>query len=42
MVAAFAADAGTIALNGKMLDMPHLKLAQRVLRLADRYGALRP
>lgn len=38
VVAAFAADAdlGTLALDGKMLDMPHLKQAQRILGLAGR------
>jgi len=32
----FAANptAGTLSLNGKMLDMPHLKQAERVLSLA--------
>jgi citrate lyase subunit beta / citryl-CoA lyase len=34
VVEAFAAGAGTVALDGKMLDMPHLKQAQRVLSLA--------
>jgi citrate lyase subunit beta/citryl-CoA lyase len=34
VVAAFAAGAGTVALDGKMLDLPHLKQAQRVLALA--------
>ena len=40
VVEAFAGDpgAGTIALDGKMLDMPHLKLAQRVLGLATAHG----
>ena len=35
---AFAAqpDAGTVGLDGKMLDIPHLKQAQRVL---ERHGA---
>ncbi|GAC51092.1 HpcH/HpaI aldolase/citrate lyase family protein [Gordonia aichiensis] len=36
VVEAFAADVGTVALDGKMLDLPHLKQAQRVLALADR------
>lgn len=33
VIAAFAADpdAGVVSLNGKMLDMPHLKLAERIL-----------
>ncbi|MES2978547.1 MAG: CoA ester lyase [Pseudomonadota bacterium] len=30
---------GTIGLDGKMLDMPHLKQAQRVLALAKRFKA---
>jgi citrate lyase subunit beta/citryl-CoA lyase len=30
---------GTVGLEGKMLDMPHLKQAQRVLALAARFGA---
>jgi citrate lyase subunit beta/citryl-CoA lyase len=34
VVEAFAAGAGTVALDGKMLDMPHLKQAQRVISLA--------
>jgi citrate lyase subunit beta/citryl-CoA lyase len=34
VIEAFAAGAGTVALDGKMLDMPHLKQAQRVLALA--------
>ena len=29
---------GTIGLEGKMLDMPHLKQAQRVLQLAQRFA----
>jgi citrate lyase subunit beta/citryl-CoA lyase len=33
VVEAFAGDAGTVALDGKMLDLPHLKRAQRVLAL---------
>lgn len=28
---------GTVALDGKMLDMPHLKQAQRILQLAQRF-----
>ncbi|NDK89152.1 CoA ester lyase [Gordonia desulfuricans] len=36
VVEAFAGDVGTVALEGKMLDLPHLKQAQRVLALADR------
>jgi citrate lyase subunit beta/citryl-CoA lyase len=36
VVQAFAEGAGTVALDGKMLDMPHLKQAQRILsRAAD-------
>lgn len=40
VVAAFADDpaAGTIGIDGKMLDMPHLKQAQRVLQLAALYA----
>jgi len=34
VVEAFAAGAGTVALDGKMLDMPHLKQAQRILSRA--------
>jgi citrate lyase subunit beta/citryl-CoA lyase len=34
VVEAFAAGAGTVALDGKMFDMPHLKQAQRVLTMA--------
>lgn len=33
VVEAFSADVGTVALDGKMLDLPHLKQAQRVLAL---------
>ncbi len=36
VIDAFAAGAGTVALDGKMLDMPHLKQAQRILSLAAR------
>lgn len=32
VVNAFSSGAGTVGLDGKMLDMPHLKQAQRVLR----------
>jgi citrate lyase subunit beta / citryl-CoA lyase len=36
--AAFAAnpDAGVFALDGKMIDRPHYKLAQRILAAAGR------
>jgi citrate lyase subunit beta / citryl-CoA lyase len=34
VIDAFASGAGTVALDGKMLDMPHLKQARRVLALA--------
>ena len=36
VVAAFAAqpDAGTLGIDGKMYDIPHLKLAHRVLAAA--------
>jgi citrate lyase subunit beta/citryl-CoA lyase len=30
---------GTVGLNGKMLDMPHLKQAQRVLQMASRFAS---
>lgn len=33
VVEAFAADVGTVALDGRMLDLPHLRQAQRVLAL---------
>lgn len=36
VVKAFASGAGTVGLDGKMLDMPHLKQAQRVLRGVNR------
>lgn len=36
VVQAFAPDIGTVAVDGKMLDLPHLKQAQRVLSLAGR------
>ncbi|UZF57893.1 CoA ester lyase [Gordonia polyisoprenivorans] len=35
VVEAFTDDVGTVALDGKMLDMPHLVQARRVLALAD-------
>ncbi len=35
VVAAFEAGAGTVSLDGKMLDIPHLKAAQRMLKLAS-------
>jgi len=35
VIEAFSQGAGTVALEGKMLDMPHLKQAQRVLSRAD-------
>jgi citrate lyase subunit beta/citryl-CoA lyase len=40
VVAAFAADpkAGVTSLDGRMLDRPHLVLAQRVLELSRRSG----
>jgi len=40
IVAAFAGagDAGVIALNGRMLDRPHLKAAERLLARASRIG----
>ena len=36
VVQAFASGAGTVGLDGKMLDMPHLKQAQKVLASANR------
>lgn len=41
VVAAFKAnpDAGTLNLNGKMIDMPHLKQAERILALVSRARA---
>lgn len=41
VVAAFAAqpDAGVVGLEGRMLDLPHLKQAKRVLEIAERTGA---
>ncbi|HEY2663610.1 MAG TPA: CoA ester lyase [Candidatus Binataceae bacterium] len=38
VVEAFSKGAGTIGLDGKMLDMPHLKQARRVLEIAARLG----
>jgi len=35
VIEAFSQGAGTVALEGKMLDMPHLKQGQRVLSRAD-------
>ncbi len=34
-----AGDAGTVGLDGRMLDMPHLKAARHILALAERVGA---
>ncbi|MGW5519188.1 HpcH/HpaI aldolase/citrate lyase family protein [Nocardia africana] len=39
VVAAFSAGVGTVALDGKMLDLPHLKQAERVLALSVRVRA---
>ncbi len=41
VIAAFAAnpDAGALNLNGKMIDMPHLKQAERILALVSRAKA---
>ena len=36
VIEAFASGAGTVGLDGKMLDMPHLKQAQKVLAAANR------
>lgn len=38
VVDAFAADVGTVALDGKMLDMPHLVQARKVIALAEPVG----
>ncbi|MDO8431178.1 MAG: CoA ester lyase [Candidatus Binatus sp.] len=35
VIAAFAAGVGTVGLDGKMLDMPHLKQAHRVIAMAQ-------
>lgn len=35
VVAAFAAGAGAVSLDGKMLDIPHLKSARRILELTQ-------
>jgi citrate lyase subunit beta/citryl-CoA lyase len=35
VVEAFADQVGTVALDGKMLDAPHLKQARRVLALVE-------
>lgn len=42
IVDAFAAqpEAGTIGLDGKMVDIPHLKQAERILAVAEAYGVL--
>ncbi len=44
VVAAFAAspDAGVVSLDGKMLDMPHLKQARQILALADAHASGAP
>jgi citrate lyase subunit beta/citryl-CoA lyase len=34
IVAAFAAGAGAVSIDGKMYDMPHLKAAQRLIQAA--------
>jgi citrate lyase subunit beta / citryl-CoA lyase len=39
VIEAFASGAGTIGLDGKMLDMPHLKQAERVLAMSRRHKA---
>jgi len=36
VIEAFSTGAGTVGLDGKMLDMPHLKQARRVLEIAGR------
>jgi citrate lyase subunit beta/citryl-CoA lyase len=42
VLAAFAnaGDAGTVGLDGKMLDIPHLKQAKHVLALHEAYAQL--
>ncbi len=35
IVAAFEGEVGTVALDGKMLDLPHLRQAERVLAVAE-------
>ncbi len=42
VVAAFANGAGVAALDGKMLDQPHLKQAQQILELAEAVRAHSP
>ena len=42
VVAAFESGAGVVSLDGRMLDQPHLKQAQHVLKLADQLSAQRP
>ncbi len=39
VIEAFAEGAGTVGLDGKMLDMPHLKQAERVLAMSRRHKA---
>ncbi len=39
VIEAFASGAGTVGLDGKMLDMPHLKQAERVLAMSRRLKA---
>ena len=39
VIDAFASGAGTVALDGKMLDMPHLKQARRILAIATSLGS---
>jgi citrate lyase subunit beta/citryl-CoA lyase len=41
IVAAFANGAGTVALDGKMLDIPHLKQARNTLALADQFQTIK-
>ncbi|MBY8857320.1 CoA ester lyase [Nocardia sp. CA2R105] len=41
VVEAFSADVGTVALDGKMLDLPHLKQAERVLALVNHITAIK-
>jgi citrate lyase subunit beta/citryl-CoA lyase len=41
VIAAFADGAGTVALDGKMLDIPHLKQARHTLALADQFQTIK-
>ena len=41
VVAAFESGAGAVSLDGKMLDIPHLKAAQRVINSTLAYSSQR-